>query len=139
MGGELDPYSEKTWSLKLMFVAFLKQMLLSQRLLRTWESSVKAFTKQYHILIVGWSGNSLVRNYYYSTEKDLNFIAKRTTNTNVMFVNLLRRHHKLWMNERVSSMNLQFDWALMGRDMSHISVTDSLYCKGRVHNTWPIP
>jgi hypothetical protein len=60
---------------------------------------------------VGGPGNSLDRNY-------INFIAKRTANTNVGFVNLLQRHHKPWMNGRVRSMNLQLD-------MSDIGVTDA--------------
>ena len=32
--------------------------------------------KWYHIIIVEVPGNSLERNYYYSTEKDINFIAE---------------------------------------------------------------
>jgi hypothetical protein len=39
-------------------------------------------------------GNSLDRNYYYSSEKDINFIAERAANTNVEFVNLFKRHNK---------------------------------------------
>jgi hypothetical protein len=34
---------------------------------------------------------------YYSIEKDLTFIAERTTNTYVGFVNLLKRDNKPWM------------------------------------------
>jgi hypothetical protein len=44
-------------------------------------------------------------NYYYSIENDLSFIAERTANTSVEFVNLFERHDKLWMNWRVRSMN----------------------------------
>jgi hypothetical protein len=43
----------------------------------------KDLTKEDHIVIVGWPGNSLERNYHYSIEKDLNFIARRTDHTNV--------------------------------------------------------
>jgi hypothetical protein len=43
----------------------------------------KGLTKKDHIVIVGGPGNSLDRNQYYSVEKDVNFIAERTTNTNV--------------------------------------------------------
>jgi hypothetical protein len=74
---------------------------------------------------VGGPGNSLDRNQYYSVEKDVNFIAERTTNTNVGFVNLFSRHDKPWMNERVRRVNLLLDRALMGRDMAHISVIDT--------------
>jgi hypothetical protein len=37
----------------------------------------KGFTKQYHIITVAGPGNSLDRNYHYSIENDLNFIAQR--------------------------------------------------------------
>jgi hypothetical protein len=67
-------------------------MLLLQRLLWTWRNLV--ITKQDHIVIVGGPGNSLDRNHYYSVEKDVNFIAERTANTNVGLVNLFRRHNK---------------------------------------------
>jgi hypothetical protein len=80
------------------------------------------FTKQDHTVIVGGPENSLDRNYNYLLEKDINFIADRIANTNVGFVNLFQRHDKQWMNKRVRSMNLWLDWALMWRDMSHISV-----------------
>jgi hypothetical protein len=49
----------------------------------------------------------------------------RTTNTNVGFVNLLRRHNNLWMNGRVRSVNLQLDKDLMGCDMSHTDVINT--------------
>jgi hypothetical protein len=54
----------------------------------------KNFTKKDHTLIVGGPGNSLDRNYNYSTDKDIDFIAERTANTNVGFVNLFQRHDK---------------------------------------------
>jgi hypothetical protein len=50
----------------------------------------KDFTEQDHVVRVGRPQNSLVRNYYYSIEKDLNCIAERTTNTNVGVVNLAK-------------------------------------------------
>jgi hypothetical protein len=74
---------------------------------------------------VGGPGNSLDRNYYYSVEKDVNFIAERTANTNVGRANLFRRHDKPWMNERVRRVNLQLDRALMGSDMAHIGFIDT--------------
>jgi hypothetical protein len=75
-----------------------------------------------HIVIVGGPGNSLDRNHHYSVEKDVNFNAERTTNTNVGLVNLFSRH-KPWMNERVRRVNLRLDRALMEHDTSHIGVT----------------
>jgi hypothetical protein len=66
----------------------------------------KNFTKQDHIVIVGGPENSLDRNYNYSREKDINFTADRTANTNMGFVNLLQGHDKPWMNRRIGSMNL---------------------------------
>jgi hypothetical protein len=73
---------------------------------------------------VGRDRNSLDINQYYSINKDLNFTAERTSNTNAGYVNLLRRYDKPWMNRRDRSVNLQLDRALMGHDMSHI-VTDT--------------
>jgi hypothetical protein len=84
----------------------------------------KDLTKQDHIVTVGGAGNSLDTNQDYSINKYLNFIAEKTSNTNVGFVNLPRRYDKLWINGRVRNMNLQHDRALMGRDMSYI-VTDT--------------
>jgi hypothetical protein len=84
----------------------------------------KNCTNQNHIAIVRRPKNSLGRNYNYSIE-DINFIAERTANTNMGFVDLLWRHDKLWMNRRVESMNLWLDWALIRRDISHINVIDA--------------
>ena len=78
-----------------------------------------------HIVIVGGPENSLERNYHYSIEKDLNFIARRADHTNVRFVNLLRRHNEPWINRKVRSVNLRLDWALLGHGMSHLSVIDT--------------
>jgi hypothetical protein len=39
---------------------------------------------------VGGPGNSLDRNYNYFIEKDINYIAERTNNTSVGFVNLFQ-------------------------------------------------
>jgi hypothetical protein len=41
MGGELDQGYKKTWTLNLMFVVFLNQMLLLQTLLRTFTYNEK--------------------------------------------------------------------------------------------------
>jgi hypothetical protein len=85
----------------------------------------KNLNKQDHIVIMGEAGNSMDINQYYSVDKDLNFIAERTSNTNVEFVNLLRRYDKLWMNGRIRSVNLQLDRALMEGVMTHINVIDT--------------
>jgi hypothetical protein len=85
----------------------------------------KGLTKKDHIIIVGGPGKSLERNYHYSVENDVNFIAERISNSGVGFVNLFERHEKPWMNWRVRSMNLQLDWALMRHDTSHSGVTDT--------------
>jgi hypothetical protein len=61
----------------------------------------------------------------YIIEKDINYIAERTTNTNVEFVNLFQRHDNPWMNGGGRSMNLQLDRALMRRDSSHIGIIDA--------------
>jgi hypothetical protein len=66
----------------------------------------KDLTKQAHIVIVDGDGNGLDINKDYSIDKDLNFTAERTSNTNVGFVSLLRRYDKPWMNRRVRSVNL---------------------------------
>jgi hypothetical protein len=78
----------------------------------------KNFTKQDHIVLVGGPGNSLYRNYNYSIEIDINFIAERTATTNMRFVNHFHRHEKPWMNRRVGNMNLQINRALMRHDKS---------------------
>jgi hypothetical protein len=58
---------------------------------------------------MGRPGNSLDRNYHYSTENDINFIADRLNNTNVRFVSLFRRNYKTWMNRKVRSVNLSLE------------------------------
>jgi hypothetical protein len=74
---------------------------------------------------VSEAGNSLDINQYLSIDKDLNFIAERTSHTNVGSVNLLSRFDKPWLNRRARSVNLRLDRALMVYDMSHINVTDT--------------
>jgi hypothetical protein len=54
----------------------------------------KELTKQHHIIIVGGPENSLERNYHYSIENDLIFMAERISNTSVGFVSLFKRHEK---------------------------------------------
>jgi len=85
----------------------------------------KDLTKKDHFVIVGGPGNSLERNYHYSIEKDLNFIARRTDHTNIRFVSLLRRYDEPWMNRKVRSVNLRLDRALLGHGMSHVGVVDT--------------
>jgi hypothetical protein len=50
--------------------------------------------KSDHIIIMGEPRNSLGRNYHYSNEQDINFIAERSNNMNVGFANLFQRHNK---------------------------------------------
>jgi hypothetical protein len=66
----------------------------------------KDLTKQDHIVIVGGVGNSLDINQNCSIDEDLSFTAERTSNTNVLFVSLLRRYDKPWMNGKVRGLNL---------------------------------
>jgi hypothetical protein len=97
-------------------------MLCVQRLLRTWADVERTFTKQDHIGIVGGPGNGMVRSYHYSVEKDVNSIAERTANTNAVFMNLLKRHDKTWMNGKVRNVNLSLNWSFMGHGISHIGI-----------------
>jgi hypothetical protein len=50
--------------------------------------------KSDHVMIVGEPGNSLGRNYLYSNEKDMNFIAESSNNMNIRFPNFFQRHDK---------------------------------------------
>ena len=74
---------------------------------------------------MGGPGKSLERNYHYSIEKDLNFIARRIDHTNVRFVNLFRRYDEPWMNRKVRSVNLRLGRGLLGHGMSHLGVIDT--------------
>jgi hypothetical protein len=47
---------------------------------------------------VGGPGNTPGRNYHYSIEKDVDFMAERMRNTDISFVNLFKRHDKVLMN-----------------------------------------
>jgi hypothetical protein len=84
---------------------------------------------------VGGPGNSLGRNYHYSIENDLNFIAERTSNTSVGIVNFVDSNEKMWKGRRVRTMNLWLYRALMRHDMSHIGLTDtsSIAREGYIH------
>jgi hypothetical protein len=101
----------------------------------------KGLTKQDHIIIVGGPGNSLDRNYPYSIENFLNFIAEGTSNTSVGYVNRFENNDKIWIGGRVSSMNLWLYRNLIRHDMSHIGLTDTS-SNGRddyIHYAWPAP
>jgi len=82
---------QETWAQNLRFVIFLNQMLLFANVVEDVRKLGKDLTKQYHIVIVGGAGDSLDINQDYSIDKDVNSIAERTSNTNVGFVNLLRK------------------------------------------------
>jgi hypothetical protein len=75
---------------------------------------------QDHTVIMGGPGNWPDINYSDFIEKDMNFTAERTNNTNAWFVNLFKRYDKVYMNSKVRSVNLSLDCAQMGRGMSHI-------------------
>jgi hypothetical protein len=47
---------------------------------------------------VGGPGTSQGRNYHYSIEKGVDFMAERMRNTDATFVNLFKRHGKVLMN-----------------------------------------
>jgi len=47
---------------------------------------------------VGGPGNTQGRNYHYSIEKDVNFLAEIMINTDIRFVNLFKKHDKVLMN-----------------------------------------
>lgn len=95
----------------------------------------KDLTKQDHIVIVGWPGNSLDINCnHYSIEMDLTFTSQRTGNTNVGFVNLFSRHSKSWMN-REMSVNVQLDQAVLGHSMYHNCVIDTTTIMGQEYMT----
>jgi hypothetical protein len=100
----------------------------------------KCLTKEDHIVIMGGPGNSLDNNYHYSVEEDLNFIAKRTSHTNVGLVNLFRRHNKPWMNSKVRSVNVRLDLVLLGAwHIPHQCYQHHCNYEGRIHKPWPAP
>jgi hypothetical protein len=72
------------------------------------------------------SGNSLDRNFHYSVKMDIYFLAERVKSINVRFVNLFRRHDKLWVNRKVRNVILQIDCALMEHGTSHIGVIEMM-------------
>jgi hypothetical protein len=125
MGGLWDKWFKKTWSLNTPLAKVGEDV----------RKLGKDLTEQYHIVIEGGAGNSLYINPDYSIAKDIDFIADRTKNTNVGFVNLLRIYDKQWMNWRVWSVNLGSDRALMRRDMSHTNVTVTDTIVGEEHTT----
>jgi hypothetical protein len=112
-------------SIKLLFTSLFKPNAPLANVVEDLGKFGKNLTKRDHVVIVGGPGNSLDRNYHYSIEKDIYFIAERTSSTNVGFVGLFRRHDKPWMDRKVRSMNLHLERALMGRGASHIGVTDT--------------
>jgi hypothetical protein len=97
----------------------------------------KNFTKRDHTVILGGPGNSLDRNCHCQIEKDINFIAEKTSDTNVRFINLFERHNEPWMNEKVRSVNLRLDQALMGRGTSDIGVIDTASIVREEYTTQP--
>jgi hypothetical protein len=125
MGGIFDLCLKKIWAINFDIVSIFKRNAPLAKVVEVLGKLGKGLTKQDHIVTVKGPGNSLDRNNYYLVEKDVNFFAERTTNTNVGLVNLFSRYDKPWMNERVRRVNLRLDRALMGRDMAHIGVIDT--------------
>jgi hypothetical protein len=105
MGGEWEKHFKKTWAPNSRFVVYLNQNTSLANVVGDVRELGKDLTKQDHIVIVGGAGKSLHINEDYSTDKDINFIAEGTSNTNVGFVNLLRKYDKPWMNRRIRSVN----------------------------------
>jgi hypothetical protein len=124
-GRDIGPMLKENLGTKFYIVSIFKPNAPLAKVVEDLGKLGTGLTKQDHIVIVGGPGNSLDRNHCYSVEKDVNFIAERTANTNVGLVTLFRRHNKPWMNERVRRENLWLDRALMGRDMAHIGVNDT--------------
>jgi len=58
-------------------------------------------------------------------EMDISFIADRSGNTNVRFVNLFWRYDKPWVDRKVRSVNLRIDPAALGCGKSHIHVIET--------------
>jgi hypothetical protein len=96
MGGDWQKCFKKTWAPNAPLANVAEDV----------RELGKDFIKQDHTVIVGGAGNSLYINNDYSIDKDLNFIAERTSYTNVGSVNLLRRYDKPWMLGKVRTVNL---------------------------------
>jgi len=87
MGGKSDPCSKKTWILNVKLQVYVSPVHPLLMLLRTFGSLAITLPSEI-ILKMGEPGNSLDRNYHYSVEKDINFIAEKSNNRNVRFVSL---------------------------------------------------
>jgi hypothetical protein len=124
MVGKLTPWFKKNLGTKYDMWSIFKSSDPHAKVVQDMGKIRKRLTKQDHIIIVGGPGNSLGTNYHHSMLNDLNFIAERTSNNSVGFVNLLESNDNIWLGGRVRSMNPWLYQALMRHDMSHIGLTD---------------
>jgi hypothetical protein len=92
-GRKIGPFLQENLGTEFHIVTIFKPNASLTKVAEDLGKLGKGLTKQGHIII----GNSLGGNYYYSVEKDVNFIAERTANTNVGLGNLFKRHDKAWM------------------------------------------
>jgi hypothetical protein len=90
-------------------------------------------TKQDHIIKVGGPGNSLDRNYHYSIEKDISFMAERSNNMNAGFVNKIWRHDRPWIKRKVRSVTNP----RLGCGNSHIHVIETTSVQRKPSRPWP--
>jgi len=104
-GRNIGPLLQNHFGTEYEATSIFKPNARLENIVEDLENLGKDLTKKAHIVIVGGPENSLERNYHYSIEKDLNFIAGRTDHT-VRFVNLLSRHDEPWINRKVGSVNL---------------------------------
>ena len=93
-GRDIGPMLQKHLGTEYKVTSIFKPNVPLENVVEGLANLGKDLTKKDHIVIVGGPGNSLEKNYHYSIEKDLNFIARRTDHTNVRFVNLLRMYDK---------------------------------------------
>lgn len=141
-GQDIGPMLQEKLGTEYEVTSIFKPNAPLANVIEDLENLGKDLTKQDHIVIVGGPGNSLDRNYHYSIEEDLSFIAKRTSHTNVGLVNLFRRHDKPWMNKKVRSVNVRLDRALLSNSLSHIGVIDTTtivreeYTNHGLHLNW---
>jgi hypothetical protein len=82
-GRDIGPMLQKHLGTEYEVTSIFKPNAPLENVVEDLANLRKDLTKKYHIGIVGGPGKSLERNYHYSIEKDINFITRRTDNTNV--------------------------------------------------------
>jgi hypothetical protein len=124
-GRKIDPMLQENLGTEFDVCSILKPNASLAKVIKDIGKLGKGLTKRDHIIIVGGPENILDRNFHYSIENGLNFIAERTSNTSVGVVGLFKMHDKTWMKGRVRGVNLRLDRALMRHDMAHVGVIDT--------------